>query len=400
MSQLLVSFCYTRPLGHAIARIDTCSDAFEWIDLSSVPAPVYGATGLARVGARYYAALQVKFGEAFGTQLIELDEHARVLRTAPLTHIRDAHSMIAWNGELLVVGTGTNQVFALAWPDGEAPASRVFYEQEPGADTLHMNSLQAFDGRVYLSMFGKRSGDEWYRADDGQVLDLNAGGAIVARGLRHPHALFVVDDTLMCLESRGGAAIPVSGRPLAPFARLPGYLRGACVADGALFIGASMARGHSKSRGVANARAALAPQPDAPNETRHAPPLTTAAIAHDGCGLHVIDMPDDARSAVASHDAPAPGDTRRWIDLSPFGPELYDVLAWHGAPVRGSRADAMEQRLRAVNNEFTDLAGVWGRLLLQRLKMREIVREIDAARCDLPAVQRIVALAREIEQFR
>lgn len=383
MSELLVSFCYTRPLGHAIARIGAGGDAFEWVDLSSVPVPVYGATGLVRVGERYYAVLQVRFGEAFGTQLVEFDTRARVLRSAPLPGVVDAHSMVVWNDSLLVVSTGTNQVFELAWPDGTAPSSRVFYEQDPGTDTLHMNSLQTFDGRVFLSMFGARPGDAWHQANDGQVLDLHAGGAVVARGLRHPHALFVADGTLICVESRGGSLIHVAGPRRAAPAHLPGYLRGACMAGGTLYVGASMTRRRSKSLGSAYART---PLPEAAGERREGAALSSAAIAGDGCGLHAI-----ADSAGTM--------TSRWIDLSPFGPELYDVIPWHGAPVTGSRAFAMEQRLRAVNGEFTDLAGVWSRLLQQRLQMRELVQELDAARRDEPSARRIAALARQIEYF-
>ncbi|RDU96742.1 DUF4915 domain-containing protein [Trinickia dinghuensis] len=398
MPRLLVSFCYTRPLGHAIARLDTENGAFEWVDVSSVPAPVYGAAGLVRVDMRYYAALQVKFGEALGTYLVELDEQARVTRAAPLPHIYDAHSMIAHGDELLLVGSGTNQVFALSWPDGGPPASRVYYEQAPGIDTLHMNSLQVFDGRVYLSMFGPRPDAEWHHADEGQILDLNAGGAVVARGLRHPHSLTVVGDTLMCLDSRSGTMIHVAGDPRSSFARLPGYLRGACAVDGRLYVGASVTRKRSKSRGTANAPPVSVPSPDAPAMQRVAAPTAPGMLASDGCGLHVIDAAATASTGVSMKHAVL-DDACDWIDLSPFAPELYDVIPWYGAPVHGSRPAAMEQRLRAVNDEFTDLVGAWRRMLLQRLHMRELVREIDAARSDLPAVQRIAALARETERF-
>ena len=398
MSELLVSFCYTRPLGYAIARIGAGGDTFEWVDLSSVPVPVYGATGLVRAGDRYYGVLQVRFGETFGTQLVEFDGHARVLRSAPLPGILDAHSLVACNDRLLVVSTGTNQVFELAWPDGAAaPVSRVFYEQDPGADTLHMNSLQTFDGRVYLSMFGARQGDAWHQANDGQVLDLDAGGAVVARGLRHPHALFIAGDTLMCVESRGGSLVHVAGPQRAAPAHLPGYLRGACTSGGTLYIGASMTRRRSKSLGSAYARA---PLPQTADVRREGAAISSAAIAGDGCGLHVIaDPTGDPDALAAAGPATRGATTSRWIDLSPFGPELYDVIAWHGAPVTGSRTFAMEQRLRAVNGEFTDLAGVWSRLLQQRAQMRDLVRELDAARRDEPSARRLAALAREIEYF-
>jgi len=325
MTQLLLSFCYAKPSGHVLARMDVDADTFEWIDLGDVAAQVVGATGLCRVDASYYAALQIRVPGTVGTLLAEIDLAARVRRVARLAPVLDAHSLLAWGDELLVVSSGTNQVFAVHWPRDGALRTRVFFELEPGADTLHMNSLQTFGGRVYLSMFGCKPGASWRDACDGQILDLTDDGRLVRRGLRHPHSLFVDRGTLLCVTSRDGSLVHVAGALRGADRPLDGYVRGALAHDGRLFVGTSMARTQSKSRGVA--------LPAAPG---------ASSQAGTGCGMHVIE---------------AAGRPSRWIDLSAFGAELYDVLPWYGDAVSGTRADAMVSRLRAVNAEFGALIG-------------------------------------------
>lgn len=354
MTQLLLSFCYAKPSGHVLARMDVETDAFEWVDLGDVAARVTGATGLCQVGERYFAALQIRVPGTVGTLLAELDGAARIRRVARLEPVLDAHSLLHWNDELLIVSSGTNQVFAVDWPHDGAPRIRVFFERDPGADTLHMNSLRTFGGQVYLSMFGCKPGASWRDACDGQILDLSDGGRVVRRGLRHPHSLFADRTTLLCVNSRDGSLVHVAGAPRGADRPLDGYVRGALSYQGRLFVGTSMARTQSKSRGVAEIERA-------PGESG-AP--TGNAGAGAGCGLHVIDS--------ATREA-------RWIDLSAFGAELYDVAPWRGEPVRGARSDAMVQRLRAVNAEFGQLIGMAYRMRTHHGAVADVLRAmIDA----------------------
>lgn len=358
MTQLLLSFCYAKPSGHVLARIDVDTQAFEWVDLGDVAARVVGATGLCRVGSGYYAALQIRVPGTVGTLLAELDEAARIRRVARLAQVLDAHSLLAWQNELLIVSSGTNQVFAIDWPRDGPLRSRVFFEAEPGADTLHMNSLQTFGGHVYLSMFGCKPGTSWRDARDGQILDLSDGGRVVRRGLRHPHSLFVDRGTLLCLSSRDGSLVHVAGAPRGADRPLDGYVRGALAQGGRLFVGTSMARTHSKSRSVAEpAAGALAPGSFA-DATRGAPGA--------GCGLYVIE--------AGRHES-------RWIDLSAFGAELYDIAGWHGEAVSGARTDAMTRRLRAVNAEFGELIGMVYRMRTHHGAIAAMLRAmLDAGR--------------------
>ncbi len=352
MTQLLLSFCYSKPSGHVLARFDADADAFEWVDLGDVAAQVVGATGLCRIDANYYAALQIRVPGTVGTLLAEIDASARIRRVARLAPVLDAHSLLAWNDELLVVSSGTNQVFAIDWPRDGALRTRVFFEMDPGADTLHMNSLQAFGGHVYLSMFGCKPGASWRDACDGQILDLTDEARIVRRGLRHPHSLFVDRGTLLCVTSRDGSLVHVAGAPRGADRPLDGYVRGALAHGGRLFVGTSMARTQSKSRGVALSATASGWQ----------------AAAGTGCGLHVIE----------SGRRPS-----RWIDLSAFGAELYDIVPWDGDPVSGTRDNAMVSRLRAVNAEFGELIGAMYRMRTHHGAVASMLRAMLDAGSDL-----------------
>ena len=105
-----------QPSGHVLARMDVDTDAFEWVDLGDVAARVIGATGLCRVGEHYFTALQIRMPGTVGTLLAELDEAARIRRVARLEPVLDAHSLLAWHDQLLILSSGTNQVFAIDRP--------------------------------------------------------------------------------------------------------------------------------------------------------------------------------------------------------------------------------------------------------------------------------------------
>jgi hypothetical protein len=87
-----------------------------------------------------------------------------------------------------------------------------------------------------------------------------------------------------------------------------------------------------------------------------------------GCGLYVIE---------------AGGRQARWIDLSPFGAELYDIAVWNGDVVRGARSDAMVSRLRAVNAEFGELIGAVYRMRTHHGAVAAMLREMLDAGHDL-----------------
>jgi len=357
MSQLLLSFCYTRPLGHVLARFDTSSQAFEWLDLTQLNLPIYGATGVCRHAGGFYAVLQVKCGNQVSTELVEFDNECRVRRNCTLHQVHDAHSMVIWKDTLLVVSTGSNQVIEITWPADCLAEERVFFELEPGADTLHMNGLQVFEDHIYLSMFGQKPGPSWITARHGCVLDLTQAGQTVVQDLHHPHALFVDGDALGCLSSMTGHIAHIAGEPQTAYPVLPGYIRGAASDARHLYIGVSIPRQHSKSRGV----------------THEAPGSMTDGR---GCGLHQFDK--------------LTGQTT-WLDLSPFGSELYDIVIWPEAtPIQGSREQAMAERLYAMNAEVSEQMNNWYQLISARKQMVDAIAELVELDGDYVGAKRLL----------
>jgi hypothetical protein len=348
VAQLLLSFCFTSPAGYVLGRLELETQHFEWVDLSAIgDAAVYGATGICRAARGFYVLLQIEHGSI----LVELDAAYRLRRAARLPGVIDPHSMVSWQDRLLAVSTGTNQVFAIDWPLDRDPVVTVFFEQEPGADTLHMNSLQVFEDQVYLSMFGHKEalGASWRTATNGKVLNLTDGGTLVVDGLHHPHGLCVDRGELLCLVSMRGEVVRVKGGYGDERIALGGYVRGAASDADHLYVGVSIPRARSKSRG-----------------TQEAADPAIARIG-EGCGLHVFDK----RTRQVE-----------WLDLSPFGSELYDVAVLDDAePVRRTRMQAMQQRLQAVNAESNALFHLWGQLRSEHTQLVEMIEQaIDVER--------------------
>ncbi|RKP44550.1 DUF4915 domain-containing protein [Trinickia fusca] len=319
MSPLLISFCFTSPPGFALGKLDIDSERLEWVDLAHPDYAIHGAMGMCRYRGGYAVVLHASHDGRHLSCIGELDASLRLTRLAPLDSVRDGHSVIEHDGALLIVSSGTNQVVRVEWPHDAAPREQVFFEIEPGSDTLHMNSLQTFENKLYLSMFGNRGSSSWRDAANGRVICIDSGAAI-ADGLHHPHGLFVDDGALLCLASATGTIRRVAGVAGVAEPRLEGYLRGIASDAHAIYVGTSRLRNRSKSTGA--------------KET----PLVETGV---GCGLHIVDK--------------ASGQTR-WLDLSPFASEIYDLMPLpEGTAVTGTREAAMLARLRALNRHTPEL---------------------------------------------
>jgi hypothetical protein len=315
VTQLLISFCFTSPPGHALAKFDTDSEVLEWIKLDQPGLRVYGGMGICRHGDGYivifHAVRQMRSISCIG----ELDRDLRLCRLAELQQVSDGHSVVEHDGALLVVSSGTNQVIRVVWPVGGEPEEDIYFELEPGHDTLHMNSLRLHQGKLYLSMFGPRRNGSWHSATEGQVLCLDDRAA-AAQGIHHPHGLFALGDELLCVGSMSGAIRHVAGPARAAFPKLDGYLRGVAGDSRYIYVGTSRMRERSKSSG---------------DKVRPLP-----GMAHGiGCGLHMLE-----RDTLHPH----------WLDLSPFAAEIYDIhILPPDTKVAGTRRDAMLSRLHALN---------------------------------------------------
>ncbi|WP_206956680.1 DUF4915 domain-containing protein [Trinickia acidisoli] len=362
MSRLLISFRVSSPPGHALAQFNTDTEAFDWIDVGDPVLKIYGAMGICRHNTRYFVVFQARREGKHLSCLGELDAKLRLTRLAALRRVKDGHSIVAHDNALLIVSSGTNQVIRVVWPQGGEPKESVFFEIAPGADTLHMNALQAYHGKLYLSMFGPRGDGLWRDASDGRVIRLD-DGAVVTQGLYHPHALFVDNDALLCVSSMKSRIYRVDGdgsgraedEPTA-LPALDGYLRGAATDDRYIYVGTSTGRTRSRATGAIVGMPAFAKGVD--------------------CGVHVLDKSTN---------------TARWLDLSPFASEIYDMIALEPTvPMRGDRTTAMQERLRALNAHTPELRHHSSQADQYCREFNGVIRELIDTRRDYATASRIL----------
>ncbi|MCA1597009.1 MAG: TIGR03032 family protein, partial [Chloroflexi bacterium] len=257
-------------------------------------------------GRYLYAALREPAG------LLVLDrKDLSLLNCHWLEGARDAHSLCLHNGSVFLVSTGTDEVIRLKMNGPEVAAADVFWRPDPAAekaDLHHLNSICSWQGDLYVSGFGEKTGERWASARGGFVLNISAGYS-VATGLFHPHSLLPTEDGIAFCESPAGA-VRLSGGPV--LQSLPGYIRGLCRSEGRLFVGASACRHRSRSAGVI-----LAPEArlSSGEGTDH----------RGGCAVY--------RLAEESLEV------EQTISLETFGDEIYDLL-----PVEDTRCWPLSPR--------------------------------------------------------
>lgn len=205
----------------------------------------------------------------------------------------DAHSLLAEEGGLYVVSTGTDAVVRLSLDGVEVVSEEVYWRPDPAgppSDGHHINGLCRSGGALLVSGLGPRSGRHWSSAEDGFVIDVRTGRRI-ATGIFHPHSLAEVEGGLAwCESSRMSVHVLGTGRTQ----RLPGYSRGLCRVGSQVFVATSRGRRVSKSTGL----------------------LTMTGDSGD---------PLEGRCALARLAA----DTlaiERVFDLEAYGWEVYDLL--------------------------------------------------------------------------
>lgn len=251
MSQLLISFCNTRPKGLPLGRYDFGTDQFAWMD---APPDVAGATGLISSHDGVHVLLQHRSAPDCDSALGFLARHSRLTATTPLKLVRDAHSAIEHEGALLAVGTGTDTVVRVEW-DGVEVRETIFWSaSQANSDTVHLNSIAKAGGDLFVSMFGPRNADGWEGARSGQVWNISSG-KMVCEGLSHPHTLFEWDGRLCCLNSQTSQILEIGPRGATELLKLEGYLRGVALGAGCLYVAASAFRKRSKSTGTIRAAA-------------------------------------------------------------------------------------------------------------------------------------------------
>jgi Domain of unknown function (DUF4915) len=336
LSQLLISFCNTRPKGLPLARFDFSTQNLAWLETALPENEVEGATGLCRHGEGFYVLLQHKHKPGRDAALGFLDRNLEIRGTTALDTVRDAHSMIEHEGALLVASTGTNQIVRVRWDGVHAATEEVFWSAVgESTDSVHLNSILEFRGELFISLFGAKNEGSWEVARNGQVRSLTTG-RVLCEGLAHPHSLFVLDDQVCCLGSLDGRVFRANGGTGQNLWNVQGYARGVARDGRHLYVASSVFRKRSRKK-----------------KAWHVIPA--APVASSSCGLYRIDL----ISGSIEHR-----------DLSGFGQEVYDLAVLPPELARafsGSREDALARRLALYDQQHLEMIAAYEENVAVRL---------------------------------
>jgi hypothetical protein len=294
--KLLVSLCNLPQPGSSglllVDPADQTPDRARLVDIGAPPSAVRGCVGVWVADDAVYCAW---IGPEQQSYISVLEKQTLApLETGKLEDVRDVHSICVEDGWIYVVSTGADEVRRLQASRAGGRSELVWRASPAGQDTHHPNSILPAGGRLLCTAFGPKSADRWSSAVSGYVIDVGSNEILWA-GLEHPHSLRSGPDDLYVAESRRGRVRGVASGRQFP---VDGYARGLAFADGLAIAGISRGRARSRQGTIEN--------PDDPGEPAGAP----------GLALFRTGEPGDAR---ADH-----------IDLSAFGPEIYDVAVLVG----------------------------------------------------------------------
>lgn len=251
MSNLLVSLCNLPVPGEtAVLRMEMNSGAVFPLKVGS-PLPIKSCTGLARDQARCFVLCQG----------VDFKSYLAVLNLADFTpaffqflpDVIDAHSLLAHQGRLYIVSTGSDAVIAYDVLDDRVANPAVIWNVQGDRsnirqDTHHVNSIALWNEDIVVSAFGPKSGETWSTATKGYLLNLTQR-TILAENLYQPHSLKAWRGKLYYCESARGRVTCLGDASW----EVGQYTRGLdFIADDTIAFGSSVARKASKSSGLIN----------------------------------------------------------------------------------------------------------------------------------------------------
>src|SRR5262245_45795340 len=161
---ILVSFCNLRAPGvPVLGLLDGATLEFHVLELPAVVARCSGITGLAQCDRYVYAAAQpsesLQLDTAFGSGVLLVFDR-RDLSLAGHYAFRsgsDVHSLLAREGRLYAVSTGTDEVLELRLRDADVASETRFWRPDldgPREDLHHLNSIAARGDTLLVAAFG------------------------------------------------------------------------------------------------------------------------------------------------------------------------------------------------------------------------------------------------------
>jgi hypothetical protein len=248
MARLLITFPSNYSTKFAVGIYDLKHNNFKWLDIPEND-DVKGAIGALCERDKCFILLQLKNNFENGLLIIFKDGSSKYLK---LNSVRDAHSIIRYNGDLLVNNTANNNVIKLRFDEKyDNCLEELYYEYCYGAvDMIHLNSIIEWNNSIYVTMFGEK-GLTWKDALDGKVININEN-KVIASELIHPHSLKVIDNKLGFLESKRGKLHLIDENNKHDIVDIDGYLRGLDSDCDNIYIGKNALRRKSKSMGLIN----------------------------------------------------------------------------------------------------------------------------------------------------
>lgn len=349
--QLLITFCNVRLPGRPfIGLLETDTLEFHPLRPRAEDERFAGLTG-ATLSDRYvFTAAQTKTAGGIRGPSVLLIWDRRDFSLAaryPFRSAADVHSLMYSEGMLYAVSTGTDELFTLELLGPEVVSERVIWRPDPTArheDVNHLNSICRFEGDIFVSGFGPRSGSTWSGARGGFIANASRD-EVLARDLQHPHSLAVVNGRVSYCES-GTMALRTLGER--GYKQLGGYTRGLCSVNEFLFVGSSRGRLVSRSTGL----------PTSPDRDSELSP----------CQISVLDA--------------GTLDLRQVKDLGSYADEIYDLVpvtlteAWQ--VVRPEEEIGYRDRAAAELETRAEALAAWGQKASSDVVERDgIIRDLQ-----------------------
>jgi len=258
-TKLLVSFCNVFPRGFGLGIFDFENEAFEWVNLDKISDEIMGVTGITFHDSHYWILTQLKPGGV--SSLAKLNKNFDLVQNFNLELTKDVHSLVPIDNGFLVTDTKRNRINKITLLENQLKVQEEIYWKynDDETDTVHVNSMTKYDGKIYISIMGHKVGENWSLTEDGKIIEIPTN-RIIYQNINHPHSLLTIDDELYCLESKTSNIHRFSKRRNhETILELNGYLRGISIDKNYFYIGASAFRRKSKSTGNLNAPIDLKP---------------------------------------------------------------------------------------------------------------------------------------------
>lgn len=156
--------------------------------------------------------------------------------------IRDVHDILAYEGKLYVVSTGTNEVF-----EASAESYEILnrFKFKGKGDAWHLNCLEVYEGNLLLTAFGRFRRHRGYKGKTqgrGIALDLFTG-KVLLKGFSQPHSPKIIDGRLfMCDSERKTVERIDVATGYKTILEFENYTRGISYSDEYIFVGISSSR--------------------------------------------------------------------------------------------------------------------------------------------------------------